>query len=391
VWLSNEDICGRAVFKLPPNVAFSHARVQIKGVVNTRTTDGPDSLSRTSRTERLPFLGAALNTTAQSVLKTSDGTTTIPFRFNLDDLHSQARSSFITDLPSSLNSRDDKVKWAEFRRGESEADYDVTYSITATAFSKKGSEASTAKTIQVLSVSQAEGPRSPADCPGEYYFAPSNPRPSRASLAKSRSFRIEAAGQNPEAVSLPAHEFFTGASTIPFVLKALPEPSTKFELKSLPTRCRVQARLLSKTLITSDGIEQHWIPIIEQGRHTENTCLRTQRSEEQEFNITLSPWQHVASGSSDQFAISNFSFDFKISTDQARIPTFFTPLLSRRYAIEITISYPDVSGLSSKLTLPLQVAYEESEAFDEKLGSINEKLASIDLVKAEVTVTEVAC
>ena len=31
VWLSNEDICGRAVFKLPPNVTFSHARVQIKG------------------------------------------------------------------------------------------------------------------------------------------------------------------------------------------------------------------------------------------------------------------------------------------------------------------------------------------------------------------------
>ena len=278
-------------------------------------------------------MGAALNTTAQSVLKASNGTVTVPFRFNLDDLHSQARSSFITDLPPSLNSRDDKVKWAELRKGEPEADYDVTYSITATAFSTKGSEASTAKTIQVLPVSQAEGPRSPADCPGEYYFAPSNvsvpmigrvvelrvqlrrlaqpettcsqtrhlltllqPRPTRASLAKSRLFRIEVAGQNPEALSLPAHEFFTGSSTIPFVLKALPELSAKFELKSLPTRCRVQARLLSKTLITSDGIEQNWIPIIEQGRHTENTCLRTQRSGEQEFNITLSPWQHVAPG-----------------------------------------------------------------------------------------------
>lgn len=31
VWLSNEDICGRAVFKLPPNVNFTHSQVQLKG------------------------------------------------------------------------------------------------------------------------------------------------------------------------------------------------------------------------------------------------------------------------------------------------------------------------------------------------------------------------
>jgi hypothetical protein len=31
VWLSNEDICGRAVFKLPPNVTFSHAKIQLRG------------------------------------------------------------------------------------------------------------------------------------------------------------------------------------------------------------------------------------------------------------------------------------------------------------------------------------------------------------------------
>jgi hypothetical protein len=98
----------------------------------------------------------------------------VPFRFNLDDVHSQARSSFVSDLPPSLNSRDDKLKWAEIRKGELEAEYDVTYSITASAFSKRGSEASTEKKIQVMPVSQAEGPRSPSDCPGEYFFAPLN-------------------------------------------------------------------------------------------------------------------------------------------------------------------------------------------------------------------------
>lgn len=32
VWLSNEDICGCAVFKLPPKVDFSHAKIQLRGV-----------------------------------------------------------------------------------------------------------------------------------------------------------------------------------------------------------------------------------------------------------------------------------------------------------------------------------------------------------------------
>ena len=115
-----------------------------------------------------------LNSTANSGFKSSDGIVKVPFRFNIDDIHSQARSSFVSDLPPSLNSRNDKRKWAEIRKGESEADYNVTYSITASAFSKKGVEASTEKTIQVLPVSQTEGPRSPSDCPGEYFFAPLN-------------------------------------------------------------------------------------------------------------------------------------------------------------------------------------------------------------------------
>ena len=31
VWLSNENICGRAVFKLPANITVSQAKVQLRG------------------------------------------------------------------------------------------------------------------------------------------------------------------------------------------------------------------------------------------------------------------------------------------------------------------------------------------------------------------------
>ena len=92
----------------------------------------------------------------------------VPFRFNLDAIQSQAKSSFVTDLPPSLNSRHNKIKWSELHKGQSEALYDVTYSIAASVYSKNGLEASTEKMIQVLPVSQDIGPRSQADCPGEY-------------------------------------------------------------------------------------------------------------------------------------------------------------------------------------------------------------------------------
>jgi hypothetical protein len=231
----------------------------------------------------------------------------IPFRFNLDAIHSQAKSSFVTDLPPSVNSRDEGVRWSELRKGDAEALYDVTYSIAASVYSKKGLEASTEKTIQVLPVSQEIGPRSQADCPGESITAQSSLRSRRVSLSKTQPYKLNVAGQSPEAISLSAQDaFFSGATRIPFVVKASPDSSTKFEPGSLPTKCRVNARLLSKTLITSDGIEQNWIPIIEQGRHTENTSLKVHKGEEQEFVVDLSPWKHVAPS-------KNMSLSWKIA------------------------------------------------------------------------------
>lgn len=257
----------------------------------------------------------------------------MPFRFNLDAIHSQARSSFVTDLPPSLNSRNDKIIWSDLRKGGSEAQYDVTYSIGASVYSKNGLEASTEKKIQVLPVSQAIGPRLQADCPGEYVSARSILRSRRISHGKPPPFKLEVAGQSPEAVCLSAQDVFCTSSTrIPFVVKALPDPSTRFDPKLLPTQCRVNARLIAKTLITSDGIEQHWIPIIEQGRHTENTALKVHKNEEQEFAVNMSPWRHVVPSKSTvpifesytnvtratQVRVSNLPFRIFISTSKSQ-------------------------------------------------------------------------
>lgn len=73
VWLSNEDICGCAVFSLPVGVAFSHSKVALRGkidqlngqygylankvtgtvIVKTDQNAGASSLQRSWRTEKL--------------------------------------------------------------------------------------------------------------------------------------------------------------------------------------------------------------------------------------------------------------------------------------------------------------------------------------------------
>lgn len=65
-------------------------------------------------------------------------------------------------------------------------------------------------------------------------------------------------------------------------------------------------------------------------------------------------------GLEDQFALTNFSFDFNIASDKIP-PSFFTPLLSRRHAIDFTIGFPGSTSPSLKLSLPVRIVYEADE------------------------------
>ena len=220
----------------------------------------------------------------------------VPFRFNLDEIHSQNRSPTVTDLPPSLSSRDDGAGWTSLRKNEAEGQYDVSYVMTASVFSKKGLQASTTTKIPILPVSQAQPPLSPSDFPGEYFFAASTPQQSKFSLGRAPSFGMEVAGEEPEAVVLDPQSFSSGTTNIHFVVKALPRPSTPFEANSLPSQCQLRARLVTKTLITPDRIEEKAIPTIEQAKHGENSSLRVHKSDEQDFTVALPHWDHIAPG-----------------------------------------------------------------------------------------------
>ena len=52
------------------------------------------------------------------------------------------------------------------------------------------------------------------------------------------------------------------------------------------------------------------------------------------------------------------------------MPTFFTPLLSRTYTLDLTLSFPNIPGQSWKMSLPIEIAYayDDSEESDGKPG-----------------------
>jgi hypothetical protein len=64
----------------------------------------------------------------------------------------------------------------------------------------------------------------------------------------------------------------------------------------------------------------------------------------------------------DQFAIARFPFLFTLNSEHQQLsPTFFTPILSRRYAIECKLSFPGNPSSNLSLSLPLQIVYKASE------------------------------
>jgi hypothetical protein len=175
-----------------------------------------------------------------------------------------------------------------------EGQYDITYSISASAYSRKGLQASTTKTIPLLPVSQVQPPLSPSDFPGEYFYAASTPQPPKVSFSKAPSFKLEVGAQEPEAIVLDAHETFsTGSTTVPFTIKALPRSSSNFDIGSLPRQCLLRARLVAKTLITPDRIEEKAIPTLDQAIHGRDASLRVQKTDEQEFTLSIPRWNHV--------------------------------------------------------------------------------------------------
>ncbi len=230
----------------------------------------------------------------QAGSKGDDGVIRIPFRFNLSEC--EKLSAFSCDLPPSLDSHQEGQK-------ASDCQYEVTYSISATAYSAKATLASASQKVFILPIgndSFSEGEHL-SDVPGEFFWATqsnsSSPRhtklPRLNAMGPTRSpspsgNRIELAGQEPEPILLSTESGVSrGSADVPFIVK-VSHPSEVEE--SYPSECHVKARLVTKTHMTPDGIKQIGsnIDIVKTGgKHV----TKTQIGNEQDFVIPINDWE----------------------------------------------------------------------------------------------------
>ena len=300
------------------------------------------------------------------------GIVRVPFRFHLKEC--ERLSTLVWGLPSSLDSDEEG-------RRLSDGQYSVTYSLTATALSSRECVASVTEKISVLSVTQEPSICS-ADCPGEYFWAKTIPQHLMSLHKRPSAPRIEAAGQEPQAVVLDAHDTASGGSVeVPFVLKLSPKTADGSNLSTMQAQCRVKARLVTETRITPDGLEQLASSVqrgLDKVPSSRSEDVQIQTSHDQEELVDIPGWCHANPSKSsitderhcftdrivgfvEPFSVSRLSFLFSISAGKPLIPTFTTPLLSRSYAIDATLSFPGSPLPSMKMSIPLEIVYEASD------------------------------
>lgn len=106
----------------------------------------------------MQFLGVLFDSKTQAFWRSDDGLVRVPFKFDLNACERLA--AFISGLPPSLDSKDDGQRSAD-------PQYEVKYSITATAFSPRGAIATGVQRIFIHPVSPDTLSDSSSDIPGE--------------------------------------------------------------------------------------------------------------------------------------------------------------------------------------------------------------------------------
>lgn len=210
----------------------------------------------------------------------------IPFKFNLRS--STNLSGVVSELPPSVDSLDESRYSASLRKYDGVTQYNITYSITASAYSQRGIAASSTQKLSLLPVSDAQPPLCASDFPGEYFLAATTDRQSKLHLTKPTGPHIEVAGQEPEPAVFSANDDEPhGPVELPFLLKLSPSTGKTLDQESLPEQVHLKAQLVTRTLVTPQGSRN--VPTIEQA-NMEDSYVRTSRAQDQEYTIAIPRW-----------------------------------------------------------------------------------------------------
>lgn len=290
------------------------------------------------------------------------------FQFDLEDC---ARHAILpTGLPPSADSKSEGRDSKSFSGADGKAFYDVTYSITANAFSGRDLIASTTEHVIYLPLGQTDPPSyGSLEVAGEHFTARTEHPRSRLSKTKPTGHQLDIAGQEPLPLTMqPQNRGPEPSTTVELVLKMSPQAS--HDLSSLPQQAHIHTQLVQKTRITPNGAKPS--DTSRRRREDPDSQLRLTKRNAQDCTLSISSWKtYQPDGEgSPGFAIARLSFLYRQSGAERLSPTFSTPLLSRSYALEVKVSLPEHGGQSLKVSLPVQVMYEQDPAASARVADV---------------------
>lgn len=308
-----------------------------------------------------------------------DDNSKVAFDFALQDKVDQGiqeKDYFLQRLLPSTTSRCSKQHWSKAFETEGASRYQVSYAVIASVFLGKKVMASSTGQFNYFPCMPAPKAFPIEDFDQEYIL-----RTMRVLRSCPVATRIGIISQEPASIALNAETKMM--STKIDLLLMLVRNHTSVHHR-LPTKCTIQAFLRTLTFVMREpaGPSAHTLQsntYAKAATRSDKTCIQTQTlhlkqwdSNDSESEGKLStqalielmlttppPDEKDTSSTEEEVFTKAISFPFTIDVKHRDlIPSFWSPLLSRRYIIEMSVMFDDADAGTLKLKVPLQVYHE---------------------------------
>ncbi|KAK4541727.1 hypothetical protein LTR36_007436 [Oleoguttula mirabilis] len=364
---SDERAEGEAVSHLAGLGMKAQVKITVKGIV--RTTMHPHPAGIVDDGYQISTLTVLSDVLEHKAIGQSSPSTNapqclkVPFSFSMIEYEMKRKSSGGSDhtdslmklgLPPSSDSQRSSTWRSRLFKHNADSHFHVTYTVSASIYAENRQVASAKRDFHYVPLSPPQPPVSVADFPGEYTLFATHVAPPSQPIKKNYIREIHISSDEPEPLVMRLSDGRGSTKTfLDFRLACL-------EQATLPQMCRVKLQLLSKT-ITTPCWHGKWVPTMDEVHNTDASSLKTDTSHEQTYNMAIEKWlpSYDAGVAGLNTVTATLPLRFFVTRGEMPASTFFTPLLSRRYALDVRVSFPGAARSELRLCLPLQIVYTD--------------------------------
>jgi hypothetical protein len=321
--------------------------------VRTKATEyPPGALSKGLRVNTDIFLNETLLSKSVSRRDSGKHDFEVPFGFCMADFEKLSDGALggriTTLLPPSSNGISKNNLWSV----NGDESFHINYTVTATVSLDKRKIASATREFRFIPFFDPQPPLSACDFPNEYQYTAAREARSLAPLGRYECTNIEVQSEEPEALAIRTIDD-QGSTLVNLMFKL-----DGRDAAALPKKCKIDTHLQSNTFITPYW-HGKWVPTLEDVRRSPSADLQVYSSHEQSYTMDIQFWEPFDQREDSSTFIATLPVRVFVARTQLPCPTFFTPLVSRRYALGVVVSFPDIKRSELRLSLPLQVVYTD--------------------------------